>query len=104
MTPHRVLEDGAPTEFAFVGGLLVLDGQLTDANQAIFDAAGGFHGCVPRIHEILRRQGLLAGHWCLDPAEELSPGQLAEIDRIVAAYQHLADDGFVAANVDRWLA
>lgn len=84
--------------------LLRLDGQLTDANAAIFDRANGFHGCIPGIHEVLRRQGLLAGRWCLDPAEELSPGQLAEIDRIWAAYPQLRDDDFVAANVDRWLA
>ena len=84
--------------------LLRLDGQLTDANAAIFDAANAFHGCIPGIHEVLRRQGLLAGRWCLDPAEELSPGQLAEIDRVWAAYPHLRDDDFVAANLDRWLA
>jgi len=84
--------------------LLVLDGHLTDANAAIFDSANGFHGCIPGIHEILRRQGLLAGRWCLDPTEELSPGQLAEIDRIWAAYPHLRDDEFVAAHLDEWLA
>ena len=84
--------------------LLRLDGQLTDANAAIFDRANGFRGCIPGIHEVLRRQGLLAGRWCLDPDEELSPGQLAEIDRIWAAYPQLRDDDFVAANVDRWLA
>ncbi|WP_290870646.1 dihydrodipicolinate synthase family protein [Hamadaea sp.] len=84
--------------------LLSLDGHLTDANAAIFDAAHGFHGCIPGIHEILRRQGLLAGRWCLDPTEELSPGQLAEIDRIWTAYPHLNDDEFVAANLDKWLA
>jgi Dihydrodipicolinate synthetase family len=84
--------------------LLRLDGQLTDANAAIFDAAHGFRGCIPGIHEVLRRQGLLAGRWCLDPAEVPSPGQLAEIDRVLAAYPQLRDDDFVAANVDRWLA
>jgi len=84
--------------------LLILDGHLTDANGAIFDAARAFHGCIPGIHEVLRRQGLLAGRWCLDPAEDLSPGQLAEIDRIWSAYPHLRDDEFVAANLDRWLS
>ncbi|MFI6322326.1 dihydrodipicolinate synthase family protein [Nonomuraea sp. NPDC050556] len=83
--------------------LLRLDGQLTDANAAIFDAANGFHGCIPGIHEILRRQGLLAGRWCLDPAEDLSPGQLAEIDRVQAAYPWLNDDDFVAEGLERWL-
>jgi dihydrodipicolinate synthase/N-acetylneuraminate lyase len=84
--------------------LLAVDGQLTDANAAVFDAAGGFRGCVPGIHEVLRRQGLLAGRWCLDPTEDLSPGQLTEIDRIWAAYPDLRDDQFVTENLDRWLA
>jgi len=83
--------------------LLTLDGRLTDANSAIFDVANGFHGCVPGIHEILRRQGLLAGIWCLDENEGLSPGQVGEIDRVTAAYPELADDDFVADNLDRWL-
>ncbi|MDF5753701.1 dihydrodipicolinate synthase family protein [Spongiactinospora sp. TRM90649] len=83
--------------------LLTLDGHLTDANAAIFDARHGFHGCIPGIHEVLRRQGLLAGRWCLDPEEELSPGQLAEIDRIWAAYPWLRDDEFVAEGLSRWL-
>ncbi|WP_327091096.1 dihydrodipicolinate synthase family protein [Nonomuraea sp. NBC_01738] len=84
--------------------LLRLDGHLTDANAAIFDSANGFHGCIPGIHEILRRQGLLEGRWCLDPAEDLSPGQLAEIDRIWAAYPWLRDDEFVAEGLHRWLS
>ncbi|GAA0912574.1 dihydrodipicolinate synthase family protein [Virgisporangium ochraceum] len=84
--------------------LLTLDGHLTDANAALFDAANRFHGCIPGIHEVLRRQGLLAGRRCLDPAEDLSPGQLAEIDRVLAAYPHLTDDEFVAEHRDRWLA
>ena len=70
--------------------------EVTDANAAIFDAAHGFAGCIPGIHEILRKQGLLAGTWCLDPRETLSPGQLAQIDRVRRAYPHLNDDGFVA--------
>ena len=84
--------------------LLRLGAETTDANGAIFDAANHFRGCIPGIHEILRRQGLLRGRWCLDPAEELSPGQMAEIDRVLAAYPHLTDDEFVRANLDRWLA
>jgi dihydrodipicolinate synthase/N-acetylneuraminate lyase len=83
--------------------LLTLAAQVTDANGAMFDEANGFRGCIPGIHEILRRQGLLAGRWCLDPAEELSRGQMAEIDRVVAAYPHLADDRFVRTRLDRWL-
>lgn len=84
--------------------LLRLGVETTDANGAIFDAANHFRGCIPGIHEILRRRGLLRGRWCLDPGEELSPGQMAEIDRVLAAYPHLADDEFVKANLDRWLA
>ncbi len=62
-----------------------------------------FAGCIAGLHEILRRQGLLAGRWCLDPAEDLSAGQLEEIDRVCAAYPDLTDDDFVHANLDRWL-
>jgi dihydrodipicolinate synthase/N-acetylneuraminate lyase len=77
---------------------------LTDANGAIFDAANRFAGCIPGIHEILRRQGLLAGTWCLDPRETLSPGQADEIDRVCRAYPFLTDDAFVAERLDYWLA
>jgi dihydrodipicolinate synthase/N-acetylneuraminate lyase len=77
---------------------------LTDANGAIFDAAHDFAGCIPGIHEILRRQGLLVGTWCLDPREMLSPGQSAEIDRICRAYPFLTDDDFVAERLDAWLS
>lgn len=76
---------------------------LTDANAAIFDAANDFAGCIPGIHEILRRQGLLAGTWCLDPRETLSPGQADEIDRVCRAYPFLTDDSFVAERLDDWL-
>jgi hypothetical protein len=78
--------------------------ELTDANGAIFDAANGFHGCIAGIHQVLWRQGLLAGTWCLDPLESLSPGQAEEIERVCAAYPELADDDFVEQNRDRWLA
>lgn len=77
---------------------------LTDANGAIFDAANAFAGCIPGIHEVLRRQGLLAGTWCLDPREVLSPGQAGEIDRVCRAYAFLADDEFVAAGLAAWLS
>ena len=65
--------------------LLTLAQQITDANAALFDPAHQFHGCIPGIHEILRRQGLLEGRWCLDPQEDLSPGQAEEIDRVCRA-------------------
>jgi hypothetical protein len=86
-----------------LGDLLTLDAQLTDANAAIFDVANGFHGCVPGIHEVLRRQGLLAGTWCLDERETLSPGQVEEIDRVTVAYPWLTDDSFVAEHREAWL-
>jgi dihydrodipicolinate synthase/N-acetylneuraminate lyase len=77
---------------------------VTDANGAIFDAANGFAGCIPGIHEVLRRQGLLAGTWCLDHDETLSAGQADDITRVAAAYPALNDDAFVAENLDVWLA
>ncbi len=85
------------------GRLVGLAAQLTDANGAIFDAAHGFRGCIPGIHEVLRRQGLLRGRWCLDRREDLSPGQLEAIDRVCRAYPHLADDSFVRERLDGWL-
>jgi dihydrodipicolinate synthase/N-acetylneuraminate lyase len=84
--------------------LLALDSQVTDCNAAIFDVANDFHGVIAGCHEILRRQGLLAGTWCLDPQETLGPGQKEEIDRVCAAYPHLNDDAFVRANLERWLS
>jgi len=77
---------------------------LTDANGAIFDARHAFAGCIPGIHEVLRRQGLLSGIWCLDPAERLSPGQSEDISRVSRSYPELSDDAFVRENLDRWLA
>jgi dihydrodipicolinate synthase/N-acetylneuraminate lyase len=83
--------------------LLALSNQLTDANAALFDVRHGFSGCIAGLHEILQRQGLLEGRWCLDPKEDLSLGQLEEIDRVCESYPHLRDDEFVAENLDRWL-
>jgi hypothetical protein len=84
---------------------LTLAAALTDANGAIFDAANGYAGCIPGIHEVLRRQGVLCGTWCLDPREVLSPGQADEIDRVTRGYPFLAaeDDQFVRENLDAWL-
>jgi hypothetical protein len=84
--------------------LLALEAQVTDCNAAIFDAANDFHGVIAGCHEILRRQGLLEGIWCLDPSETLGSGQKQEIDRVCAAYPHLNDDAFVRANLQRWLS
>lgn len=84
--------------------LLALDSQVTDCNAALFDVAHDFHGCIAGCHEILRRQGILQGTWCLDPHEGLSEGQAAELSRVQKDYPHLVDDAFVAENRERWLA
>jgi hypothetical protein len=99
----------ARAKSARAGGALEADllregAALTDANSAIFDTANGFAGSIAGIHEVLRRQGLLAGTWCLDPRESLSPGQAEAIDRVCRAYPFLADDDFVAERLDGWLA
>jgi dihydrodipicolinate synthase/N-acetylneuraminate lyase len=100
----RLVEKTRRVRGAVPGALLRLGAAATDANAAIFDAANGFRGCIPGIHEVLRRQGLLRGRWCLDPTEELSPGQMKEIDRVIAAYPLLQDDAFVKGSLDRWMA
>ena len=96
---HAVKRNSAQLDTVLARGA-----EITDANAAIFDARHEFQGCISGIHEVLRRQGLLAGRWCLDPQETLSPGQLEEIDRVYAAYPLLNDDSFVAENIDRWLS
>ncbi len=78
--------------------------EITDANAAFFDAANRFTGCIAGINEVLCRQGLLASARCLDPHEKLSPGQAAEIDRVCRAYPHLADDTFIAENLEEWMS
>lgn len=77
---------------------------LTDANGALFDPRHGYAGCIPGIHEVLRRQGLVRGTWTLDPHERMSPGQAEEIDRVLRLYPELTDDAFVAEHRDAWLA
>jgi hypothetical protein len=84
--------------------LLALDARVTDCNSAFFDVANNFHGCIAGCHEVLRRQGLLEGIWCLDPAEGLSPGQLQEIDRVCNEHADLSDDDLITSNLERWLA
>jgi dihydrodipicolinate synthase/N-acetylneuraminate lyase len=83
---------------------LSLDSRITDCNSAFFDVANNFAGCIPGCHEVLRRQGLFEGIWCLDPNEKLSPGQAEEIDRVCREHADLADDAFVRANLERWLS
>jgi hypothetical protein len=132
VTPYRYARDGVLVTRRIVGGLLghwavwtrtavqllaechgaaggnhdhlLMRGvEVTDANAAFFDAAHGFAGCIAGLHEVLRRQRLLASTRCLDPAEILSPGQAEEIDRVYRAYPHLNDDEFVAQHRDEWL-
>lgn len=77
--------------------------EVTDSNAAFFDSAHHFKGCIAGIHEVLRRQGLLEGRWCLKPEEDLSPGQMDEIDRVYNAYPHLHDDVFIKKHLKEWL-
>jgi len=77
---------------------------VTDMNAALFDAANKFHGCIPGILEVLRRQGLVESVHCLNPHEVLSPGQAEELTRVCAAYPELTDDAFVAQHLNRWLS
>jgi dihydrodipicolinate synthase/N-acetylneuraminate lyase len=94
----------ARRDAAVDAALLALDSKVTDCNGAFFDVANDFRGCIAGCHEVLRRQGLLEGVWCLDPDEGLSPGQAAEIDRVHSAYPELNDDAFVREHLARWLA
>jgi hypothetical protein len=82
---------------------LTLSWQVTESNAATFDAANHFKGVIPGIHEVLRRQGLLANRHSLNPDEVLSPGQLEIIDLIYRVYPHLNDDDFVREHLDAWL-
>jgi len=83
--------------------LLSLNVAVTDSNAAFFDAANDFHGCIAGIHEVLYRQGILKGIWCLDDKEGLSPGQKEEIDRVYQEYPELNDDQFVMNNIEEWM-
>ncbi len=96
---HRIVSEGdtIPVE------MLRHNIEVTDCNAAFFDSANGFAGCIPGIHEVLRRQGLLEGLWCLDLNETFGPGQADEIERVYQAYPHLNDDAFVAEHLDAWL-
>ena len=97
---HEIAAGGGPIS----PELLTRAAEVTDANAAFFDARHGFAGCIPGIHEVLHRQGLLPGIWCLDPRETLSPGQEEEIGRVHDAYPHLHDDDFVRTNLAKWFA
>ena len=83
--------------------MLTLAAQVTDMNAVLFDAKNGFAGCIPGVHEVLRRQGIYTNILCLNPDEVLSPGQAEELDRVIAAYPHLVDNSFVKENLASWL-
>ncbi len=100
---HKECRRAALAGEAIPAALMQRAVEVTDCNAAFFDAAHNFAGCIPGIHEVLRRQGLLAGTWCLDPHETLSPGQRAEIDRVCRAYPYLSDEDFVRRHLDEWL-
>ncbi len=100
----NLLEQCHAASGSITARLLTRAAQVTDCNAAFFDAANAFAGCVPGIHEVLRRQGLLANTLCLNPHTRLSPGQNQEISRICHAYPQLNDDAFVQPNLHRWLA
>ncbi len=82
--------------------ILVLANEVTDMNAVLFDTANDFSGSTPGVHEVLRRQGILEGTWCLNEKRALSPGQSEEIDRMYKMYPHLTDDAFVKENIDKW--
>jgi len=96
---HQITENNLPVPQS----LLTKAIEVTDCNAALFDTANAFAGCIPGIHEVLRRQGLLKGIWCLNPHEVLSPGQSDELDRVCKSYPHLIDDEFVRSNLKHWL-
>ena len=97
---HALTGSGAPIP----PELLTRAARITDCNAAFSDAAHDFAGCIPGLHTVLQRQGLLAGTWCLDPGATLSPGQFQEIARVYHAYPELNDDAFVRENLATWLA
>jgi len=96
---HDIMDNDKPVPSELLGRAQ----QITDANAAFFDPQHGFAGCIAGLHEVLRRQGLMAGRWVLNPTADLSPGQMEEIDRVYTAYPHLNDDEFVEENLDSWL-
>ncbi len=97
---HTVTESAAPVPQE----LLARAAEITDCDSALFDPRHNFAGCIPGIHEVLVRQGLLKGRWCLDPRADLSPGQKEDLDRVIASYPHLTDDQFIADHLAQWLS
>src|SRR4249919_2339358 len=95
MQPAKALAESKKAALLSVTSISI---EVTDSNAAFFDSANAFAGCITGLHEVLRRQGLLEGTWCINPNETFGPGQAGEIDRVYAAYPHLNDDAFVAEN------
>jgi len=95
--------EAVPGRDAVTMDALALDSAVTDCNAAFFDVVNAFHGVIAGCHEVLRRQGLPEGRWCLDPDEDLSPGQSEATDRVYRLYPELNDDASVRANLERWL-
>ncbi|SFS68904.1 dihydrodipicolinate synthase family protein [Paenibacillus sp. BC26] len=90
-------------EAALTSEWLTRNTEVTDMNAALFDAANRYAGCIAGIHEVLRRQGLLQGIWCLNPKETLSDGQADELTRVSRDYPQRVDDEFVAEHLAKWL-
>jgi len=84
--------------------MFTLAAQVTDANAAVFNAVNNFAGCIAGVHEVLRRQGLMTGTWCINPKETLSQNHKKQIDEIYAVYPHFNDDDFVKQNLHKWLS
>lgn len=84
--------------------MLSLANAVTDSNAVLFDGANAFAGCIPGLHYVLKKQGLMKSLNCINPNEVLSPGQDTEIERIYAMYPNLVDDDFVKENIESWKA
>lgn len=82
--------------------MLALANAVTDSNAVLFDGANGFAGCIPGLHYVLKKQGLMKTLHCINPNEVLSVGQDAELERIYKMYPILVDDDFVKENIDSW--
>ncbi|TVR30562.1 MAG: dihydrodipicolinate synthase family protein [Spirochaetaceae bacterium] len=99
---HQRCRKLALSEAPIPAAMLTLAAEITDMNGAVFDAAHGYAGCLPGVHEVLHRQGIFGSITCLDPDERLSPGQADEITRVCSAYPHLTDDDFVQQHLAEW--
>ena len=82
--------------------MLSLANAVTDTNAVLFDGANGFAGCIPGLHYVLKRQGLMKSLNCINPDEKLSSGQEQEFERIYSMYPQLFDDDFVKENIESW--